>query len=95
MGDNNNEISRNVYAILDFLQEEYNKSSATAESKESIEVAMQCLETAFGVNLRDVQHKPPVSLRNALKEACQKKGASSSSSSTSQSKTDVSNNNNE
>ncbi|CAG7815767.1 unnamed protein product [Allacma fusca] len=77
MGDN--DTRRNVYAILDFLQDEYNKSSTSADSKESIEVAMQCLETAFGVNLKDVQYKPKVTLRNALSES-QRSGASTSTS---------------
>jgi len=55
-----------VFSVLSFLDEEYNKATTTPDSKESLEVAMQCLETAFGVSLRDSTYKTSVSLRNLV-----------------------------
>ncbi|CAL8109868.1 unnamed protein product [Orchesella dallaii] len=56
-----------VYGVLEFLDEEFKKTTTTADSKESLEVAMQCLETAFGIGLRDTQFKPAKSLRELVR----------------------------
>jgi hypothetical protein len=53
-----------VFSILSFLQEEYNRPTTSADSKESIEVSLQCLETRFGVSLQDVRYKSPRTLRD-------------------------------
>lgn len=42
-----------VHGVLDFLDTELKKPSTTAATKESLEVAMQCLETAYGVTLTE------------------------------------------
>lgn len=36
-----------VLSIIKFLQDELDKSDLTEEKKESVEVAIQCLETAY------------------------------------------------
>jgi len=63
MSDQGNETKRLAYAVLAFLDEEFRKPSTTTDSRESLEVAMQCLETAFGITLRDTCLKPSKSLR--------------------------------
>jgi len=55
-----------AYAILSFLEEEYDKTSSSSETKESLEVAMQCLEKAFGVSLANLSSNNTVSLRNLV-----------------------------
>lgn len=48
-------VSRLVYSMLQFLQSQLDKGtnsgSLTEEGVESVEVAIQCLETAYGVSL--------------------------------------------
>jgi len=63
MCDQGNETKKLAYSVLGFLDEEFRKPTTTADSRESLEVAMQCLETAFGVTIRDVRYKPSKSLR--------------------------------
>jgi len=60
-----------VYGILSFLHEEFNNPNTSADSKESIEVSLQCLETAFGVSLQDVRYKPAKSLREIVTQGTQ------------------------
>lgn len=52
-----------VFGILEFLAEEFNSAGSSADMKESLEVATQCLETAFGVTAQDAQYKGKKTLR--------------------------------
>ncbi|CAF1325635.1 unnamed protein product [Adineta steineri] len=47
---------RLIYSILKFLDREIQAESVNAERRESIEVAVQCLETAFDVSLASPQN---------------------------------------
>lgn len=49
---------RIVLGILEFLGEEYNLASTSTDAKESLEVALQCLETAFSIGSQDRQQSP-------------------------------------
>lgn len=42
-----------IFAILKFLREESKQESATADLKESLEVASQCLESAYEISIDD------------------------------------------
>jgi len=56
-----------AYGILGFLDEEFRKPSTSSDSRESLEVAMQCLETAFGVTLRESPNQAQRSLRQIFR----------------------------
>lgn len=58
-----------VYGILEFLDEEFKKTTTSADSKESLEVAMQCLETAFGISLRDTQYRSNRGIRDLMRNS--------------------------
>ncbi|XP_027199392.1 small glutamine-rich tetratricopeptide repeat-containing protein beta-like [Dermatophagoides pteronyssinus] len=47
---NSNMKTRFVASFMQFLSEELNNDELSADSKESIEVAIQCLETAYSIN---------------------------------------------
>jgi small glutamine-rich tetratricopeptide repeat-containing protein alpha len=57
---------RLVYSILKFLEKEIQTESSNGERRESIEVAVQCLETSFDVSLanpsNDLTYGPPIDL---------------------------------
>lgn len=61
---------RLIYSILKFLDKEIQSESANAERRESIEVAVQCLETAFDVSLatpsNDITSAPSVDLLSVI-----------------------------
>lgn len=59
---------RMVYGILEFLGEEYNNPESSTDAKESLEVATQCLETAFGIGIHDRQFKCRKTLRELYEE---------------------------
>lgn len=65
--DDQSNTKKAAYATLEFLDEEFKKSTTSADSKESLEVAIQCLETAFGISLTDTQYRPSKSLRELVK----------------------------
>lgn len=44
------DIKRLVYSFIQFLGQQLNDSSLSADAVESLEVAIQCLETAYGIN---------------------------------------------
>ncbi|XP_038048346.1 small glutamine-rich tetratricopeptide repeat-containing protein alpha-like [Patiria miniata] len=46
-------IGQVVYSILEFLEDQIKSGTLGEEAAESIEVATQCLETAYGINTRD------------------------------------------
>lgn len=69
--DDQTNTKKVAYATLEFLDEEFKKTTTSADSKESLEVAIQCLETAFGISLRDTQFRSPRSLRDLVRSAGQ------------------------
>uniref|UniRef100_A0A6B2F7K0 Small glutamine-rich tetratricopeptide repeat-containing protein alpha n=1 Tax=Bothriechis nubestris TaxID=1766655 RepID=A0A6B2F7K0_9SAUR len=44
---------RLAFAIIEFLQEQLQHGGLSPDAQESLEVAIQCLETAFGVSVED------------------------------------------
>jgi len=67
--DEATETSQIVLSMLDFLGNEYRKTTTSSDAKESIEVAIQCLETAFNTNLRDHKYKGKTGLREMFHNA--------------------------
>ncbi len=67
--DDQTNTKRVAFATLEFLDEEFKKTTTSPDSKESLEVAIQCLETAFGISLRDTQYRSPRSLRELVRNA--------------------------
>ncbi|CAF0719768.1 unnamed protein product [Adineta ricciae] len=61
---------RLIYSILKFLDKEIQAESANAERRESIEVAVQCIETAFEVSLanppNDLNRNEPIDLLSVV-----------------------------
>lgn len=47
------QVKRLVLSIVQFLRQQLQTADLNADAKESIEVAVQCLETAYGVSLDD------------------------------------------
>lgn len=63
MSDSNSNMkTRFVASFMQFLSEELNNDELSADSKESIEVAIQCLETAYSINPVDgtLHSKKPI-----------------------------------
>ncbi|XP_068278042.1 small glutamine-rich tetratricopeptide repeat-containing protein beta-like [Nyctibius grandis] len=52
-------VKRLVYAVIYFLREQSQMDTFTPDEQESLEVAIQCLETVFKVNLEDDHLAPP------------------------------------
>ncbi|NXQ81044.1 SGTB protein, partial [Nyctibius grandis] len=48
-----------VYAVIHFLREQSQMDTFTPDEQESLEVAIQCLETVFKINLEDTHLAPP------------------------------------
>jgi len=63
-----------AYSILEFLDREFKNETTTADSKESLEVAMQCLETAFNINLRDEEYRSSQPLHQIFGSFLNKEG---------------------
>jgi len=63
-----------AYSILEFLDREFKNENTTADSKESLEVAMQCLETAFNINLRDEEYRSSQPLHHIFRDFLHKEG---------------------
>ncbi|CAF1604031.1 unnamed protein product [Rotaria magnacalcarata] len=61
---------RLIYSILKFLDSEIQAESGNVERRESIEVAAQCLETAFNISIANPQNDsiygPPVDLLSVV-----------------------------
>ncbi|XP_033117080.1 small glutamine-rich tetratricopeptide repeat-containing protein alpha-like [Anneissia japonica] len=47
------DINRLVYAILEFLNQQVESGALNEDATESVEVSMQCLESAYGVSISD------------------------------------------
>ncbi|KAM8985191.1 small glutamine-rich tetratricopeptide repeat-containing protein beta [Guaruba guarouba] len=52
-------VKRLVYAVIHFLKEQSQMDTFTPDEQESLEVAIQCLETVFKINLEDTHLAPP------------------------------------
>ncbi|XP_068243176.1 small glutamine-rich tetratricopeptide repeat-containing protein alpha-like isoform X2 [Palaemon carinicauda] len=67
-------VKRLVYSMLQFLQSQLERGAVenglTEEGVESVEVALQCLETAYGVSLAQSELALPKSLYQMFAEAC-------------------------
>ncbi|XP_054040007.1 LOW QUALITY PROTEIN: small glutamine-rich tetratricopeptide repeat-containing protein beta-like [Rissa tridactyla] len=48
-----------VYAVIHFLREQSQMDTFTPDEQESLEVAIQCLETVFKINLEDTHLARP------------------------------------
>ncbi|XP_006639838.1 small glutamine-rich tetratricopeptide repeat-containing protein alpha isoform X1 [Lepisosteus oculatus] len=47
------DTKRIAFSIIQFLHDQLNSGDLSSDAQESLEVAIQCLETAFGVSLED------------------------------------------
>uniref|UniRef100_A0A8C9VWK5 Small glutamine-rich tetratricopeptide repeat-containing protein alpha n=1 Tax=Scleropages formosus TaxID=113540 RepID=A0A8C9VWK5_SCLFO len=47
------DTKRLAFSIIQFLHEQLSSGGLTSDAQESLEVAIQCLETAFGVSMED------------------------------------------
>ncbi|XP_067890415.1 small glutamine-rich tetratricopeptide repeat-containing protein beta-like isoform X2 [Heterodontus francisci] len=48
------ELKRLAYSIIDFLREQTKSQAWTSDERESLEVAMQCLENVFKISSQDI-----------------------------------------
>ncbi|XP_004595724.1 small glutamine-rich tetratricopeptide repeat-containing protein alpha [Ochotona princeps] len=60
---------RLAYAIIQFLHEQLRHGGLSSDAQESLEVAIQCLETAFGVSLEDSDLALPQTLPEIFEAA--------------------------
>ncbi|KAK3858791.1 hypothetical protein Pcinc_035044 [Petrolisthes cinctipes] len=71
-------VNRLVYSMIQFLQSQLDGGTdgggLTEEGVESVEVAVQCLETAYGVSLAQTELAPPRSLIEIFAEATRGEG---------------------
>uniref|UniRef100_A0A023FVG0 Putative secreted protein n=1 Tax=Amblyomma parvum TaxID=251391 RepID=A0A023FVG0_AMBPA len=59
-------VKRLVLSIVQFLRQQLQTADLSADAKESVEVAVQCLETAYGVSLEDLSNESLVVSRPLL-----------------------------
>uniref|UniRef100_A0A672QYC2 Small glutamine-rich tetratricopeptide repeat-containing protein alpha n=1 Tax=Sinocyclocheilus grahami TaxID=75366 RepID=A0A672QYC2_SINGR len=73
-----------AFSIIQFLHDQLSSGSLSSDAQESLEVAIQCLETAFGVSVEDqslaVSQSLPEIFASATKQTPQVKNNSSSGS---------------
>uniref|UniRef100_A0A8C2E8C0 Small glutamine-rich tetratricopeptide repeat-containing protein alpha n=1 Tax=Cyprinus carpio TaxID=7962 RepID=A0A8C2E8C0_CYPCA len=73
-----------AFSIIQFLHDQLSSGSLSSDAQESLEVAIQCLETAFGVSVEDqslaVSQSLPEIFASATKQTPQVKTNSSSGS---------------
>uniref|UniRef100_A0ABM5FTS8 Small glutamine-rich tetratricopeptide repeat-containing protein beta isoform X2 n=1 Tax=Pogona vitticeps TaxID=103695 RepID=A0ABM5FTS8_9SAUR len=69
---NMSSVKRLVYAIIHFLREQSQMDTFTSDEQESLEVAIQCLETVFKITLEDSHLAVPVCLREMFENSCHK-----------------------
>ncbi|XP_072027280.1 small glutamine-rich tetratricopeptide repeat-containing protein beta-like [Amphiura filiformis] len=62
------DVNRLVFAILQFLESQTRNSQIGAEAVESIEVAIQCLETAYGISTSDTLIAEQLTTNRSLQE---------------------------
>lgn len=63
-----NRTTHLIYAILEFLEQQALCSELNPEAKESLEVASQCLQSAYGISLQDENASAICSLPGSLLE---------------------------
>ncbi|XP_042310025.1 small glutamine-rich tetratricopeptide repeat-containing protein beta [Sceloporus undulatus] len=61
-----------VYAVIHFLREQSQMDTFTSDEQESLEVAIQCLETVFKINLEDSHLAVPKCLTEIFEDSCHK-----------------------
>ncbi|KAG7456795.1 hypothetical protein MATL_G00239580 [Megalops atlanticus] len=66
------DTKRLAYSIIQFLHDQLNSGSLSSDAQESLEVAIQCLETAFGVSTEDQSLAVPQSLPEIFASATAK-----------------------
>ncbi|KAM7287632.1 small glutamine-rich tetratricopeptide repeat-containing protein beta [Ixodes scapularis] len=49
-------VKRLVLSIVQFLRQQLQTADLSSDAKESVEVAVQCLETAYGVSIDDLSN---------------------------------------
>ncbi|XP_049515175.1 small glutamine-rich tetratricopeptide repeat-containing protein beta isoform X2 [Dermacentor silvarum] len=59
-------VKRLVLSIVQFLRQQLQTADLSADAKESVEVAVQCLETAYGVSPEDLSNESLVVSRSLL-----------------------------
>ncbi|CAH2296237.1 small glutamine-rich tetratricopeptide repeat-containing beta [Pelobates cultripes] len=62
-------IKRLVYAVIQFLREQSQRDDYTSDEQESLEVAVQCLETVFKIGPEDAQLATSKSLEEVFSQA--------------------------
>ncbi|XP_054843477.1 small glutamine-rich tetratricopeptide repeat-containing protein beta isoform X2 [Eublepharis macularius] len=65
-------VKRLVYSVITFLREQSQMDTFTSDEQESLEVAIQCLETVFKINLEDSHLTVPVRLTEMFADSCHK-----------------------
>lgn len=60
------DVKRLVLSIVQFLRQQLQTEELTADAKESVEVAVQCLETAYGVSMDDPSQSHLLEARTLL-----------------------------
>ncbi|XP_053313918.1 small glutamine-rich tetratricopeptide repeat-containing protein beta [Spea bombifrons] len=66
-------LKRLVYAVIHFLREQSQRDDYTSDEQESLEVAVQCLETVFKIGPEDTHLATPKSLEEMFSQAYLKK----------------------
>ncbi|XP_056397513.1 small glutamine-rich tetratricopeptide repeat-containing protein beta [Hyla sarda] len=66
-------IKHLVYAVIQFLKEQSQRDVYTSDEQESLEVAVQCLETVFKISCEDTQLAAPYTLEEVFSQAHLKK----------------------
>lgn len=60
------DVKRLVLSIVQFLRQQLQTAELSSDAKESVEVAVQCLETAYGVSQEDLSNESHVMNRPLL-----------------------------
>ena len=76
-----------VASIIQFLTQQLEEGDITADSRESLEVAIQCLESAYNVQAADAS--PNFNLFSAYKAAIEKAGPSAKRQATAEEKAEA------
>lgn len=63
---------RLIFSMVEFLTSEVGGEELSEDAKESLEVASQCLQTAYALSVEDVHLKVPESLPDIFKKATEK-----------------------
>ncbi|KAJ0032854.1 hypothetical protein NQD34_002935 [Periophthalmus magnuspinnatus] len=66
------DTKRLAFSILQFLHDQLHSGSLTSDAKESLEVAVQCLETAYEISTDDQSLAVPMTLPEIFNDATAK-----------------------